>query len=542
MMTESQGDVLHSAADPSSYYSTTNLGEAMPGVLTPLGWSVWGPASELAARSAFVEMGALPRAAAAIPERDQERVINIFYGRVAARVDFLCAMGDRLPGSSGEAIATQFLGMVPPGFVAAPTRRRYPIAAVKLPRAFVTVRKRMLRESAEVAPWWAREVERTPRLGLAEARAQFTSARRRFDRAVELQSHGMFIGVQPVYDQLLALIEKAGMGESGSALMGGQGSHAETEIVDDLWGLAHGEIGLEEFLRRHGYHGPLEGDIAGRVWREDPSPVLRLAEQYRGRTDEHDPLAAAARRSDEREEAEAELLAALPRGRRAGAKAVLSLARKNVPLRGVGKVTFLRSLDVARAAARRIGVLLADRDLLGDPEDILYLTADEVAVELPPNARDLISTRQEQRMRYLSMELPVVWQGTPEPISAGPSSDSTSGGTVMISGMGVSRGVVEGVVRVVNDPDFAEVEPDEIIVAATTDPSWASVLFLSKALVVDIGGQLSHAAVVARELGIPCVVNTKEGTRVLRTGDYVRVDGDSGDVEVLEREHASQTG
>jgi pyruvate,water dikinase len=78
-------------------------------------------------------------------------------------------------------------------------------------------------------------------------------------------------------------------------------------------------------------------------------------------------------------------------------------------------------------------------------------------------------------------------------------------------------------------------EPDEIIVCPTTDPSWASILFLSSALVVDICGPLSHAAVVAREVGIPCVIGTGNGTAVLRTGDVVRVDGNTGRVEIVSR-------
>ena len=69
----------------------------------------------------------------------------------------------------------------------------------------------------------------------------------------------------------------------------------------------------------------------------------------------------------------------------------------------------------------------------------------------------------------------------------------------------------------------------------TTDPSWSSVMFISSALVVDIGGALSHAAVVARELRVPCVVNTRSGSRTIKTGDRIRVNGSSGTVEILER-------
>ena len=89
--------------------------------------------------------------------------------------------------------------------------------------------------------------------------------------------------------------------------------------------------------------------------------------------------------------------------------------------------------------------------------------------------------------------------------------------------------------RIVTDPSFADVEPGEILVSHTTDPSWASIMFVSAALVVDIGGIISHAAVVARELGIPAVVNTRHGTDLLRDGDRVRVDGSAGTVELLDR-------
>jgi pyruvate,water dikinase len=85
------------------------------------------------------------------------------------------------------------------------------------------------------------------------------------------------------------------------------------------------------------------------------------------------------------------------------------------------------------------------------------------------------------------------------------------------------------------DPALAEMDPGDVLVAHTTDPSWASLMFMASALVVDIGGQLSHAAVVARELGIPCVMNTGEGTRRLRDGDRIRVDGITGTVEILAR-------
>ena len=128
-------DPVHGHSAPTSHWSTSNLAEAMPGVLTPLGWSVWGPASELGARDAFYAMGAIPAPERAIPAAPEDRFINIFYGRPAARVDYLASIGDRMPGTSAEAIATQLLGSVPPGFVSRPTRKRYPFVAARLPKS-----------------------------------------------------------------------------------------------------------------------------------------------------------------------------------------------------------------------------------------------------------------------------------------------------------------------------------------------------------------------------------------------------------------------
>jgi pyruvate,water dikinase len=349
--------------------------------------------------------------------------------------------------------------------------------------------------------------------------------------------------VQSVYDQLVALIDKAGLDhEVANALVSGQGAHAEVEIINDLWAMGRGQLEIGSFIARHGYHGPLEGEFSGRVWREDPTPVIRLAEQYAERSDLDDPAAAAEARADARRRAERLLLAELPRAHRVPARVILRMAVLRIPLRGVAKAAYLQSLDVARGAARRLGTHLADQGVLADPEDVFMFTTEELRTRLPGYAREMVEERRVQREQFQRHTIPAHWRGNPVPalISSGPATDrldhdTGSGAAEMVVGIGASGGRVEGVVRIVHDPTFAEVEPDEVLVCVTTDPSWASVLFLSSALVVDIGGLLSHAAVVAREVGVPCVIGTGNGTAVLRTGDLVRVDGNAGTVEILKR-------
>lgn len=113
---------------------------------------------------------------------------------------------------------------------------------------------------------------------------------------------------------------------------------------------------------------------------------------------------------------------------------------------------------------------------------------------------------------------------------------STGEGPCLITGVGASTGTVEGLARVVIDPTTAEpVEDGEILVCPVTHPRWVSLMAIASGLVIDIGSTASHGAVIARELGVPCVINTLTGTRDLHTGDHIRVDGDGGTVEILRR-------
>lgn len=130
------------------------------------------------------------------------------------------------------------------------------------------------------------------------------------------------------------------------------------------------------------------------------------------------------------------------------------------------------------------------------------------------------------------MRLPDWWIGMPEPIALEAAEEARAGQE--IAGLAASPGVVEGRARVMHDPTEL-LEPGEILVCETTDPSWTSLFLVAAGLVIDVGGPISHGAIVARELGVPCVINTRVGSRRLRTGDLLRVDGSAGVVQVLDR-------
>jgi phosphohistidine swiveling domain-containing protein len=526
-------DPTHIPGAPELHWSTDNVGEALPGVVTPLSWTIWSDTGDLMIRDTMYALGVFSRAERLQPARLDDRLIQPFYGRIALRIEWLASVGDRMPGATGPDAVTSMLGRVPETLEFAPTRRRYPVIAAKLPPVALTAPGRVRAAAIETHSWWQTRTGTVTVASQAEAVAVLTEAHRRFGEVMTLHTIALMSVLTPLLDGVTALVEKTGVGTVG-ALSGTGG--AEMRLIEDLWRASRGEITEAELVAEHGYHGPLEGEISSRVWRDDPTPLARMIEGYAKRPDSDSPAARERRARERLPELQREVVARLPRLQRAPARLLLAHAAKTLPLRGVGKASFLQAIDVARAAARRIGEHLADADTLADREDVFYLTLAELTATIPVDARDRVAQRRATREQHQQVTIPGSWRGTPTvtPIS------SEAPETEIVTGIGVSAGVVEGIVRLVTDPSFADVEPDEILVTPTTDPSWASIMFLSGALVVDIGGALSHAAVVARELGIPCVVNTRNGTRMLHTGDRVRVDGSTGTVEVLARAGAAQ--
>lgn len=524
-------DPLHAASQPGRHWTRGNIGEALPGVLTPLTWSLWEVAAEGGTRQAFHALGAATRAQRPVPADPGQRFMRAFYGRGAAQLEFLAGMGDRIPGTSGAAIAEQVFGEAPASLVGHRDYRRYPVIAAKLPWTALRAPAVLRAAARDTERWWREQSGAAASLGPTDAVELFADAAERFRRNVALQATTLFCVVQPVYDLLEQLAARADITDL-TGLASGYGGVPETAVVGDLWRVSRGELTLAALVGRHGFHGPREGEMSATVWREDASPLHRLVAEYAATADGQDPREREAALRTQRLAAEHRILASVPAGGRPAVRRLLAMAGRAIPLRGIAKDSYLQATDVIRAAARRIGALLVADGLLARPDDVFFLTDREIEGPLPRDAAALVAARRERHRGYLAVELPSRWVGDPRPV---PVADPAERSDAVLTGVGVSPGVVEGLARVVTDPSFTEVEPGEILVAPATDPSWSSIMFLSCALVVDIGGALSHAAIVARELGVPCVVNTMSGTRHIRTGDRCRVDGSTGVVTVLKR-------
>lgn len=526
-------DPLHTPDAGDSWWSTTNLSEAFPGVLTPLDWSVIGPAVERGTRGALVAIGVLSSAQADVPAAPAERAFGVFHGRIASRIDFFHRVGALMPGTSPDAVVGQIFGSVPEGLSNRPSRGRYPLIAVRFPATFVAAPRRTRAMRVATRAWWRAEITAMERRDLSAARAAFRSAIVRMTENLTTDGTLLLACAQPIYDQLTRLAYAAGV--DPSALTRGAGSHEETQVVTDVWDASRGLLSLPTLLERHGFHGPNEGVPSGHPWREAPQPLQDLIAAFHTLPADADPRLVDARGQEQRRVAESELLAGVGRAQRPAARLVLGLAKTYLPLRG--KAARTQAIDVLRAAARQIGICLERDGILGDSDDVTLLTAAELAGPLYPDAAELVRIRRQQLEGHRRMDIPGTWRGQPQPVPLDAATSGCDGaGRGDLSGIGASAGTVEGPVRVVLDPSqLGDLVEGEILVARTTDPSWAAPMFVSGGLVVDIGGLLSHAAIVARELGVPCVMGTQTGTTALRTGDRVRVDGSTGTVQILNR-------
>ena len=165
--------------------------------------------------------------------------------------------------------------------------------------------------------------------------------------------------------------------------------------------------------------------------------------------------------------------------------------------------------------------------------DARYHTYDELLGPLNGRFTDAVAERKERQARYRALALPPEWTGNPVPIVIG--AGSAAMGTAPrgdVKGIGVVGGEVAGRARIVRDPGRADLLPGDIMVCPTTDPSWTPLFMLAEALVIDTGGAMSHGAIVARELGVTCVINTVTGTRDIPDGATVTVNGTTGVVTV----------
>jgi pyruvate,water dikinase len=183
--------------------------------------------------------------------------------------------------------------------------------------------------------------------------------------------------------------------------------------------------------------------------------------------------------------------------------------------------------------------LLSDADrlvqvgVLGEREDIFYLRFEEFRDVVRTNRVDdeLICQRKDAFRSYQALTPPRVLTSDGEAVAGTYRRADVPAGA--LTGLPVSAGTVEGRARVILDMAEADLEAGDILVTAYTDPSWTPAFVAIKGLVTEVGGLMTHGAVIAREYGLPAVVGVEHATRLIRDGQRIRVHGTDGYIEIL---------
>jgi len=301
-------------------------------------------------------------------------------------------------------------------------------------------------------------------------------------------------------------------------------------------------------LTDFGHRGVNEWEISADTWQINPTLAYRMIDRVRHQDDSQSPQLRAAESVKAREAAVAELSAAV-----AGDEATAGLLAAGIAsgqaayrLREAGKNATVMLIQEPKLTFRELGRRMHERGHLVDPMHVFQVLESELDGFLadPASMTDVLAARHADWLTLADLEPPyLVQRGVPiPPISEWRTrkrvAENTGGGAAIgseFTGIPGSPGTVTARTRVILDiADADALEPGEILVCTTTDPSWVPLFMIASAVICEIGAPGSHAVIVSRELGVPCVVSLRDASQVLPTGTLVELDGSTGTVKVVE--------
>jgi rifampicin phosphotransferase len=288
---------------------------------------------------------------------------------------------------------------------------------------------------------------------------------------------------------------------------------------------------LAHFLQRHGHRCMSEAEYRHPRWREAPEQViLSLTGYLQLDAGQFDPHAGEESQRRKREEATALVAAKLDPLRRRYFNSSLKRLQRLMRLRDNGQHFLVKLIMPARVIYAEIARRWAERGWLATADDFYFLVFTEVEQTVQAGGPDnlnlshIAAARRQAHTYWFSQPFPEVLDAQGNPVAAAANDDPHR-----LQGIAASQGQVTGIARVIHTPQEAtRLQPGEILVTRATDPGWTPVFSVISGLVLEVGGQLSHGAIVAREYGLPAVVNVAGATQKISDGDKITVDGGQG--------------
>lgn len=529
---EGVGGEFDSTVHPNwQVFTAANTSEAFPGPMTPLSLEL---AIE-ALRAGGTQAADVLRLDGELKRALTEEQVGSFGHGIYANLSVIYAMGEAMPGGGASAWQDMLFGQ---GAAEVPsfnkpttweTLRRLPLTATQLSGFGKAIRNIdaharqsahnadyyarlsdaqlhawLLRTRDEVANAWAAAGQASafvvPMMGLIQKQAGKGFATRIRGGTDDLASAGVARGAYALVQMAKAdpLIEQT-LRDNSSAVAAQILRRERPRFVAKL----------DEVVAEYGHRGPRETELANAVFGDSPDRLLEVVAKL---------LASRERVIDESPKLGLRL------------RVLASLGSRFQRLRETARDTTIRQTHQYRLIAREIGARLAARGVIDSPDDVFYLVRAELKSP-PADAKSVVARRRAERKRLETERPPLNFVGEWAP-DGNADTELTPGET--LQGTAASSGLAKGPVRVLTVDSMDELEPGEVLVTAFTDTGWTPFFAYAAAVVVDTGAEMSHAAVVAREFGIPCVVGTHTGSKVLKTGHVVEVDGASGTVTRVE--------
>ena len=552
-------------------WSRTNVGEALPGVATPFTWSIARSFSRKGLVHAFKGLGCT------VPE--EYDIVGSIRGRVYLNLSQFISVVSQIPfvtpnmlqqlaGGGGEEDLPGTYARLPRfAFLA-----RFPLKATQTLVARAAT-------PARVALWsqafkrFSAEFEATDleSLGAQDMVKLWMSTNRIFDRTgtLMLECSGQFLMSYLVISLVLKGLFGQRAGQMERDLFSGLSRIRSAEPGLDLVRMARqvsrmpdlsrkvlatepGRLleileqggpdehsllsAIDSFLRSHGHRAAREAELSEPRWHEDPAFPLAMLHKYLAGEALPDPEPMIKERMVRREQVTSRVLSAIPAPFRRLFARLLTETQEAARTREDLRNWVVHTMGWYRVLALEVGRRMAGAGSLPHAHDVFFLREDEQLGWLggSQSARNLSVVAAMRKLEYQALcslpELPpwFVMEGdriVPQ------QTESFTGWS--LTGLSGSPGQASGRVAVVRSPsELEKVRPGDILVAPFTDVGWTPLFLVAAAVVTELGGPLSHSCVVAREYGVPAVVNVKDATSHLKDGDLVHVDGDSGTVTV----------
>lgn len=553
------------------HYTRANAGEVLADPVTPLGWTFgWESGIVLGCRDGFVSYGVFD----ADEYGDPPETFGLFGGYFYNCLTSARMMGVRMPGVTPEAIDDAYFDAHPdvPPYVAEDWHESERHSEI-LAETGAYLLSASAHPPIEEHKSLGNEI-RASRPDLSELSNQELIARAR-----SLQPHLISMFEQHVWASLgasngpgilAALLGEIDRSDDVVKLLSGIGDVDSADIGRELWKLSRmirssselsklfdqgvSENLLEQcsndfseafaaFLYNHGSRGPNEWDIGAHTYETNPELALSMLNAMRQQDDSADPELAIHRNSEIRENLRTEFTEIFSGNEEASAMFAAGMQAGEVWLaaRERQKSTIVKPIQEIRLCFRELGSRLVADGTLEDTDLIFMLLEDELDdfISNPASFSEQLTERRRDFTELFDLIPPFIVNTECAPLSAWPKRSTQEIAKVNVgdelTGVACSPGVIEGIARVILDPnDSLSLQPGDILVTQNTDPAWTPLFLVAGAVVVNVGAIASHASIVSRELGIPCVASVSDASLRIPDGSKITVDGSAGTIVINE--------